>query len=111
MNFVRGIAIVVLGFMGVTAIIGAVPMLLHPSGEPWQMPQSFLQHSPFHSYLIPGIILLLAHGVFSFFVLYATVRLRSGYGCWVAFQGIVLAGWIAVEVAFLRFAAWPHYFY
>jgi hypothetical protein len=108
---VRWIAIAALGFLGVTAFIGAVPMILHPSGEPWQMPQSLLQPSPFHSYLIPGIILLMANGVMSLFALYAAARLWPGYGRWVAFQGCILAGWIAVEVGMLRMAIWPHYFY
>jgi hypothetical protein len=86
-------------------------MILHPSGEPWQMPQSFLEHSPFHSYLIPGITLLLANGLLSFMALAAVLRRRHGYSAWVLFQGCVLGGWIVVEMAMLRMAMWAHYFY
>jgi len=111
LRIVRAIARIALGFLCITSVVGAVPMVLHPHGEPWQMPQSFLEHSPFHSYLIPGIILLLANGVLSFFVLYRAIQRWAGYGWWVALQGCVLCGWIAVEVAMLRIAVWPHYLY
>jgi hypothetical protein len=111
MKLVRVLALVALGFLCVTAIVGAIPMILHPSGEPWQMPRSLLDHSPFHSFLIPGIILLLANGVLSLAILRAALRRCPGYGWWVVLQGCVLTGWILVEVAMLRFAIWPHYLY
>jgi hypothetical protein len=111
MKLVRAIALTALGFLSVTSVVGAIPMIVNPHGKPWQMPQSFLVHSPFNSFLIPGIILLLANGVLSLFVLVETVRRRNGYGWWVALQGCVLCGWIGVEVAILRMAIWPHYFY
>ena len=58
-------------------------MLMHPTGEPWSMPHSLLQYSPFHSCLIPGIILLVANGLLILWVLWLTVEKHSGYGWWV----------------------------
>ena len=65
MKVARIVAITALVFLGVSAVVGAIPMLVHPSDEPWAMPQNVLQYSPFHSYLIPGIILLVANGFLS----------------------------------------------
>jgi hypothetical protein len=48
-------------------------VFLHPAGEPWAMPQTLLQYSLFHSYLIPEIILLVANGLLSFWVLWADI--------------------------------------
>jgi hypothetical protein len=75
------------------------------------MPQSLLQYSPFHSYLVPGIILLIANGLLSFWALWMTVSRRPGFGWWVIVQGVVLVGWLMVEVAMLRLVIWPHYMY
>jgi hypothetical protein len=61
--------------------------------------------------LIPGVILLLANGVLSLFALRETLYQRHGYCWWVALQGCVLFVWIIVEVALLRMAIWPNYFY
>ena len=111
MRFARYVSIAMLVFLGITSLVGAVPMLTDPHGQPWQMPQSFLQHSPFHSYLIPGIVLLVMNGLMSLFVLLLTLRRRNGYGRWIAAQGCVLLGWLTVECLVLRMVIWPHYVY
>jgi hypothetical protein len=111
MKIARAIAMWTLGFLGVTSIVGGVPLILFPRGDLLHMPLSLLAHSPFHSFLIPGIILLLANGVSSFVALYQLVRRSNGYGWWVAFQGCVISGWIVIEVILIRAVAWPHFFY
>jgi hypothetical protein len=111
MQFVHKTAIVALGFVCLSGIIGAVPLILHADGEPWWMAQSLLQYSPFHSYLIPGIILLFAVGLLSCWVLSLTIKRAPGYGWWVALQGCVLIGWIVVECLMLRLVMWAHWMY
>jgi len=108
-KFVRWVAILALGFLGISSVIGAVPMILDPDGTPWQMPQSLLDRSPFDSYLIPGIILLIANGALSLASLIAVVRRDPGYGWWVVLQGVVLAAWLVVEIAMIR-RLWVGYF-
>lgn len=110
-KIVRGIAMALLGFLGVSSIVGAVPMIVDPSGQWMHMPLSLLEHSPFHTFLIPGIILLLANGVLSLLVLVATARQWPQYAWGVALQGCILTGWIVVEVILLRTAMWAHYLY
>jgi len=111
MKAVRIIALAALMFLGLSGLVGAIPLIVHPLGEPWAMPQSLLRHSPFHSYLIPGIILLVANGLLSLWVLWLTVRRHSGHGWWVAAQGCVLVGWLAVECIMVRLVMWAHYLY
>lgn len=111
MKETRIVAIVALMFLGLSGVIGAIPLIVNPGGEPWSMPQSLLQYSPFRSYLVPGIILLIANGLLSVWALWLTVSRRPGYGWWVIAQGVVLLGWLIVEVAMLRLMVWPHYFY
>jgi hypothetical protein len=112
MQKVRTIAISALWFLSISAMVGAIPLLLDPTGRPWgYMTLDMLQHSPVHAFLIPGVILFLANGVMSLFVLDAMRHYRRGYGWWVAFQGCVLAGWIVVEIILLCVAAWPQILY
>jgi len=107
----RTIAICTLWFLGITAVIGGVPMILNPQGDRIHIPLSVLEHSPFHSFLFPGIILLLANGVLSFVALFQTMRRQNGYGWWVAFQGCVISGWIIVEMIMFRAVALLHLLY
>jgi hypothetical protein len=111
MKEARSIAIIALIFLGLSGVIGAIPLIVNPTGEPWNMPQSLLQYSPFRSYLVPGIILLIANGLLSLWVFGLTVDKHPGFGWWVILQGVVLLGWLAVEVAMLRLMVWPHYLY
>ena len=111
MKLVRSISIWTLGFLGITAIVGAIPLILNPMGDRSHIPLSLLDHSPFHSFLIPGIILLLANGALSFVALYQLLKRRNGYSWWVAFQGCVISGWIVVEVIMLRAVVWLHILY
>src|ERR1035441_10041746 len=108
MNKVRAIAIAALGFLGIGAVAGGLMLILDPTGQRMGMPISFLDHSPFHSFLIPGIILLVSNGLLSLAIMIAAIRRCAHYGLWVAFQGCVLTGWITVEVVMMRVAAWPH---
>jgi hypothetical protein len=111
MKIVRMVALVAVGFLAISAIWGAALLIGDPMGRPMEIPVSILQHSPFHSFLIPGILLLVSSGLLGtvVFVL-ALVRARA-YGLWVAFQGCVLFGWITVEVILLRTVVWLHYVY
>ncbi len=86
-------------------------LILDPSGKLMGMPHNFLDHSPFRTFLIPGIILLLANGVLSLAIMILALRRSHRYGWWVAFQGCVLTGWITVEVIMMRVVVWPHYLY
>ena len=86
-------------------------MMMDPSGRLMRMPLSLLGHSPFHTFLIPGLILLVANGILSIVAFLATLRRAQGYGWWVALQGCVLTGWITVEVIMMRTTMWAHYLY
>jgi hypothetical protein len=111
MRATRATAISTLIFVALSAFVGAVPMIEEPGGTPWWMPLSLLRYSPFHSFLIPGIILFAAIGMPSCWVLWLAITNRPGYGRWVAFQGCVLLGWIVTEMVMLRLVVWPQILY
>jgi hypothetical protein len=111
MRIARTTAIIVLIFVGLSGLVGAIPLMFHAHDEPWWMPQSLLRHSPFHSFLVPGIILFFAIGLLSCWVSWLAIRKSPGYGWWVALQGCVLLGWITVEVVMLRLVMWAQIFY
>lgn len=55
--------LVLLLFQGLSGIAGGVALVARPSGGVLKMPVSTLRGSPFHDFLIPGLILLLALGI------------------------------------------------
>jgi hypothetical protein len=111
MRLFRITAIAALIFVGLSGLVGGVPLIIHAHEEPWWLPQSLLQYSPFHSYLIPGIILFTAIGLLSCWVLWLTLRVHKNFGWWVTLQGCVLLGWLVTEMIMLRLVVWPQILY
>lgn len=112
MKIIRLFDILILFFVSATSFWGGTVLIADAHGNPWgMMPLSLLAHSPFHSWLIPGLILFSANGILGLLVLWQALRQAPQYGLWSALQGFVLLGWLAVECLFLQIVAWPHYFY
>jgi hypothetical protein len=101
-TILKVIAILLLFVNGSGAVYGGFQMITDPSGSKLQMPLSFLEFSPFEDYLIPGIILFIVNGIFSFVAL-ATIFLETRkYPWFIILQGILLSGWIIIQLLFVR---------
>ncbi|WP_340021020.1 hypothetical protein MHI24_18630 [Paenibacillus sp. FSL K6-1096] len=61
---------VLLAFLSLGAIGGGLSLLADPSGELMGMPASGMVRSPFGSFLIPGLLLLVVFGLFPLAVMY-----------------------------------------
>src|SRR5512135_1177991 len=111
MRQVRIWTVVLLAFLGITAIAGSIPMLLHPEGNELLLPLDLLRYSPFESYMIPGLLLLTTNGLLALLVMWLVLRRQAFYGEWASFQGCVLLGWLVIECLMLRLVMWLHYLY
>ena len=111
MRFARTAAIVCLVFLAISATWGAALLIQDPLGSPMQIQQRVLQHTPFHSFLMPGILLLVSQGLLGFVVLGIAIFRKRRCGFWIAFQGSMLVGWITSEVILVREVVWLHYAY
>lgn len=89
---------------------GSIPMIIDPGGSA-TLPLSTLAHSPFHSYLIPGILLFTANGALAFTVLWFVLKRSQHRGLWTVFQGCVLIAWLVAECWLLQIVIWLHYVY
>lgn len=86
--------------------VGAIPagllMITSPSGALVHMPVSMLDRSPFPDFFWPGVILTIANGVVPLAVVWAALRRFAWAPLGHIAVGVVLVGWILVEVAMLR---------
>ncbi len=77
MRTLRLFVIFVLFFASGTALWGRAVLIAKAHSNPWgMMPLSLLAYSPFHSWLIPGMILLVSNGLLALWVL--SVARRRG---------------------------------
>ena len=96
------ISILILSINALGALWGGTGLIYDPSGEYMQMPLSLMEHAPFISYLIPGILLFIFIGLFSSMALIFIFRKHPFYYRFIFLQGIILTIWITVQVAMLR---------
>ena len=98
----RFFLIFLLIFTGLNACVAGCMFMLRPGGELLGMDTSYLKHSPFDHYFLPGLVLFLVIGIFSLYTGYAVIRNRSYSLGFARLQGVLLCGWIAIQVTLVR---------
>lgn len=95
----RTTAIILLALLGVSAVFGGWALTFSPTGDSIQLPIDLLQGTPFDSYLIPGILLLVCNGFLSFYILWRTIKKEGNYPLWIILQGVILLIWLSVQLS------------
>src|SRR5687767_12834485 len=99
---IRLVSVFLLLFNGLNAIGSGWFLMTDPTGVTLGMSTVFLEHSPFNNFLIPGIILFVAIGLFSIAAAVFAILRSVYYAKLVFFQGIILTGWIIIQMMLLR---------
>lgn len=99
---IRVVAIVLLIFNGITALWGGAGLIYDPQGDFMQMPVDLLRYSPFPTYLLPGIMLFTMNGLLSMIIAILAIRRYRHYPRLIILQGIILTGWLSVQIIMLR---------
>ena len=89
-------------FLGGGALYGGVSLILDPTGGILGIPFEWIQDSPFGSYLIPGIFLLVVLGFGSFVTAYGIARRRLWAWPVGIALGIITILWIAIQYAVIQ---------
>ena len=97
----RGLLATVCLATGITAIAGGFALVASPDGALVHMPTSMLSHSPFSTFLVPGLLLLVV-GVGNVIAGWRVIRDRLSANAWAFAGGAALLGWIVTEMAMLR---------
>lgn len=106
--FLKIFTVLLLLLNGIGAVYGGGNLILHPDGSSIQLSLQWLKHTPFDNYTIPGIILFIANGLCSFIVLTALVLKRKNYPLLVIAQGIILTGWIIIQILLIQTVYFLH---
>ena len=122
----RNIHLLLLAFLGVSAIGGGGALIISPSGKLLGgLPLSILKNSPFADFLIPGIILFVVLGIFPTLLIFALRKKTSSafadhfnffkdmhwawsFSIYVAFALII---WIQIETIYIQGVGWLQTFY
>jgi len=92
------VSIFLLFFTGITASFSGFMLMYDPTGHPLSMSTSILQNSPFETFFLPGIILFLLIGISSILIAFFVLNDHSYSTKLIFFQGVIMLGWIAVQL-------------
>ena len=91
-------ALVLLFFLGLSALPPGVFMMLDPSGNKMGLPLEMLDQTPFSNFLFPGIVLGVFNGILSLIFAILVIKKHRLQSWVVMFQGSVLMIWLSAEV-------------
>ncbi|HMO31454.1 MAG TPA: hypothetical protein PKE63_10750 [Lacibacter sp.] len=102
---------ILLAFVAITAIPCGLLLVLRPDGSWLGLSTTLLQPTPFRSFLVPGLILSLLVGSANLQAL--VVHLRQGTNAFwhTLTAGVLIAGWIVVQIALIREFFWMQWLY
>lgn len=101
-TIMRFLTIFILFFCAVSALFGGGAFIIKPSGELLQVPASYLEHSPFNDFLLPGIVLFSFVGISSIVVAINVMAKKRSFPPALIYQGCVLITWIVVQLIMIR---------
>lgn len=88
-------------FLSLGALAGGALLIAGPDGHLLGMTAAVLEHSPFTTFLVPGIVLFTVLGVAPLVAAWLSLRRVPG-AAWAAMAiGVATIGWITVEMVML----------
>ena len=96
-------------FNGIGALYGGWHLMNQPDGTSIELSSDWLKHTPFENYFIPGLVLFIANGIFSFMVLLAILLKNTYYPWLVMIQGAILTGWLIIQMLMIQTVYFLHF--
>jgi menaquinone-dependent protoporphyrinogen oxidase len=93
---------------GLTAIWGGIELVSRPDGSLVHLPLSLLEHSPFHDFLVPGLLLVALVGGISTLAGVLVLLRHHRANAEAMVSGAILVAWIVVEMLLIRHVHWLH---
>ena len=109
-GLVTGLGILQL-IIGLGAVGGGLVLILDPSGSNLGIPVELLKSTPFSTYLVPGIVLLVVNGLGSLVGAAASFTRHRFAGETAMALGVFLVAWILLQVYWFTGFHWLHALY
>lgn len=102
---------ILVSFVAVTAMLSGLFMISNPDGSIMNLPLSLLDGTPFKNFLIPGILLTTIVGGVNLLAVFYNIQRHVNRYNWAMAGGIIISGWIVVQMILIQAAHWLHFLY
>lgn len=107
----KTLLLILVSFVAVTAIPSGLLLVISPGGDIIHLPLSLLNSTPFKSFLLPGIILTFIVGGVNLLAAISLIRGSVNRYNGALAGGIIISGWIVVQVILINAVHWLHFLY
>ncbi len=107
-RLVNILVVLLLLLNGTGALYGGLHLIVHPDGSSLGLGMHWIAHTAFDNYLIPGLLLFVFNGLFSFVVLILLLTRNRLYPLFTVAQGVTLVSWIVVQVILINTFNYMH---
>ncbi len=102
---------ILVSFIAVTSTLSGLLMVSKPDGGILNLQLSLLDGTPFKDFLIPGILLTTIVGGVNLLALFYNMQRHANRYNWAMAGGIMISGWIIVQMILIHAAHWLHFLY
>ncbi|MBP9925721.1 MAG: hypothetical protein KBF45_06995 [Cyclobacteriaceae bacterium] len=96
-----GTSICLLLVVGISASLGGLALIIHPTGEVLNLNPVGLSNTMFTDFEAPGFILFFTVGILTLLAAILTMMKNPYYATFTFIQGAILTGWILAQVYLL----------
>ena len=107
----KSLLFILVSFVAVTATLSGLIMISNPDGGVMNLPLSLLDGTPFKDFLIPGILLSTIVGGVNLLAVFYNIQRHVNRYNWAMAGGIMISGWIVVQMILIQAAHWLHFLY
>lgn len=107
----RTLLFILVCFVAITSIASGALMISDPGGTVMQLSPSLLEGTPFSDFRVPGIILAALVGGVNLLAAFFNMKRSPRRYHWAMAGGILVSGWIVVQVSLIDTAHWLHFIY
>jgi len=107
----RTILFILISFIALTATLSGFIMISNPDGGILNLSLNLLDKTPFNSFMIPGILLTAIVGGINLIAVFFNMQRHSKRYQWAMAGGIVISGWIIIQMILLGAFHWLHLIY
>jgi hypothetical protein len=100
-----------MGFVALTALVCGGMMLAEPDGSTLGLASSLLTGTPFKSFLIPGLVLMVAVGFSNLTGVFTLMHRHRRSFIFSMTAGLLINGWIIVQAVFFGISHWLQFLY
>ena len=98
-------------FIAITSTLSGLLMISNPDGRILNLTLSLLNGTPFKNFLMPGILLTSLVGSINLLAVFYNIQRHPGRYNWAMAGGIMITGWIIVQMLLIQAAHWLHFIY